>query len=520
MIRKLLAVLLIMIFLIINPSSKTSALESDQFLKVINAEIESIYGIPEYYKKINIDGDSLRKDMLESNKMILYGGNHDYVTSTKKYRYIGYTYGGDAYPNMDYPPDEWAMKTSLEHWKWVENPYSKIRPGSPDYIPQLANQTSIKKLIGDPTFNYNIRDLYGNPINDRYLPNIVYGIGYKYSKDKLSNGKPALDGTYDDVDANGKYKIPWHRYVHVLQPPTDESWGLGVMVHKGTSQYWYVTVHIAPNNMIVDAYPKIVSTGVPAGQKAIPGEKYTAVVEYYLKGSSRSGTCTFKMGSTILFTQNLKFQTVYSPGIFKETREIEWTCPQVKTVNFEANITPLSGENNTSNNKAIAKAETDFEISEAAGVDGCFLDTPKKNGSSMEVYVIRGVRHELAEPVKVRMRVWLRENVDDDYQFSAYTLSAYSQWGTVFFDEDVILTPEKPYWIKKFSYPIPEVGKQSGIIVQTGNSDIDNKRGVENFTWHTDSGNLAYGTHTTGKNQDMDWLPWETIKTIERINRP
>ncbi len=198
------------------------------------------------------------------------------------------------------------------------------------------------------------------------------------------------------------------KYRAILQPPTKEALGLGVMVHYSSGQYWYVTLPIAPTKSV------------------------EAVA-----------------------------------GVYKQI--------------------------------------------DHAG--GCFLDNPKKSGEVMETYIIRGLDYSIMEPEAVELKVWLVENLDQEKQLSHDSLPK-SSWGRLILDKELVFTPEKPYAVEKITYAVPQKGRKSGIIVQTGT-----KSTVESYTWHTPGGNLWYGSHTTSKESIMDWLPWDSIKAEYGISR-
>ncbi|RCX07877.1 hypothetical protein DFR58_14811 [Anaerobacterium chartisolvens] len=387
-----------------------------EFLDGVNEELSINYGFQEYYGLQNADGMGIRAGLLVPGHRIVYGSPHDINNGV--YRNWGYTREGDNYPNEDYPPDRWAMKIPMEQWQWVEAPWYKVMSGHADYNAALAKQTTIANLLKSRRFDYTETFMDGSErifINDKYQPNIVEGLRRKYyynpdgkTRVLLSNGKTALDGSFEQKDASGNYVIPWYKYVHILQPPTKEALGLGVMVHYSSGQYWYVTLPIAP----------------------------TKAVEAVA-------------------------------GVYKEI--------------------------------------------DHAG--GCFLDNPKKNGEAMETYIIRGLNYTITEPEAVKLSVWLVENLDQEKQLAHDSLPK-SSWGKLILDKELVFTPEKPYAVEKVTYDVPQKGRKSGIIVQTGT-----KSTVESYTWHTPGGNLWYGSHTTSKESIMDWLPWDSIKAEYGISR-
>lgn len=161
-----------------------------------------------------------------------------------------------------------------------------------------------------------------------------------------------------------------------------------------------------------------------------------------------------------------------------------------------------------------------FEWDEASlGIaDGCFLDVPKKVGSQMEVYIIRGPRHEITEPTYVPIKIYLLQNVDESVQFAYGKIPANIGWGELVFDEVVKFTPDKPYWVKKITYPVPLANHKSGIIVQTGLKEIKSNNAVDCYVWNNEA-SLLYGTSTTSASEFMDYLPWSKIEAEFGIKR-
>jgi|GEM_PF-2223938 len=178
-----------------------------------------------------------------------------------QYRYIGYTFYGEDYTNMDFPPDRYANGADFASQNWVSHPW--------DDPAVKASNPNIKKF--DPV------GLPGDGDSD---------IGYRYVlqysilfTDYLSN-----NGYKVDLSSNPSFWDNIHLYVHVLSPATTYSWGIGRMWHKDEAgNLWYITIPIASSILIPPpGNLKAVSLdlGVPAGQKAEPGAEYTATVVF------------------------------------------------------------------------------------------------------------------------------------------------------------------------------------------------------------------------------------------------
>lgn len=342
----------------------------------------------EYFKEKNKSGLEINKDLTIGNWSTYKGGSQIDFGSALVYgqlsgmkngmpRYLGETRGGDEYANAYFPMDSWAGGY-IEERNWIKEPWV---------------DASTCSDASEITFDLPM-------VGDKYLANIVKGMELFYHN--------ILDGSYKNTD--------WTEYVHVLQPPTNYSFGTGRMWHKDNAgKIWYLAVPIAPFSKIGPAY-----------------------------------------------------------------------------------IDPKHGENGTA--------------------DGCFLDYPQKVGNNMEVYIIRGPRTTITEPVYVAISIYLLENVNESVQFSAGNIPANIGWGELIFDEVVEFLPDKPYWVKKVTYPVPLAGHKSGILVQTGYKEIEEKNAVDSFTWNSDAG-LNYGSHTMSESEYMDYLPWDRIEAEYGIKR-
>jgi len=224
-----------------------------------------------YQNKYNFNGDPIHyitdtslSKIPDANGygcgFLTYGQPHgDYKAG--QYRYIGYTFYGEDYTNMDFPPDKYANGADFASQNWVSYPW--------DDPAVKASNPNIKKF--DPV------GLPGDGDSD---------IGYRYVlqysilfTDYLGN-----NGYKVDLSSNPSFWDNIHLYVHVLSPATTYSWGIGRMWHyDANGNLWYVTVPIAPGILIPPAGNlKAVSIdlGVPPGQKAEPGTEYTATVVF------------------------------------------------------------------------------------------------------------------------------------------------------------------------------------------------------------------------------------------------
>ena len=137
-------------------------------------------------------------------------------------------------------------------------------------------------------------------------------------------------------------------------------------------------------------------------------------------------------------------------------------------------------------------------------VDGCFLSEPKKEGNNMVTYVIRSPRFKVESPVISKISIYLKEGVDENQSFAEV-----SNKGIKIFSQNVVFTPEKPYWIYKITYPVPPKGRKNGVFVEDGGAN----NFVSSYTWYASSGSIVWGSHTTSEDTLSDWMPWSKIES-------
>lgn len=170
-----------------------------------------------------------------------------------QHRYIGYTFYGEDYTNMDFPADKNAGGADFASQNWIIEPWKNpdVRAVNPSFYDFSGD--------GDPS----------------YHTVILAGI-LAYGGTNANNGFTISDSSGDPAFWNAIEK-----YVHILSPPTNYGWGIGRMWHYDEDGYpWYVTVPIMPNSLTEENNLKAVSLDLGAGEKAKPGEEYTATVVF------------------------------------------------------------------------------------------------------------------------------------------------------------------------------------------------------------------------------------------------
>jgi hypothetical protein len=165
-----------------------------------------------------------------------------------QYRYIGYTYYGEDYTNMDFPADQFAGFDEYASRDWVSRPWEE-----PNKSLIASSNPQFAKFPGDGDSKY-------------YYVSVIFG-----------DRKSVIDRSYGD-DSNG-YVINWEtineagnrefysnvtQYVHILAPPTQYAWGMGRMWHRDQNGgLWYVTIPLYPDGLLYQ--PMLLVTPPAAG---------------------------------------------------------------------------------------------------------------------------------------------------------------------------------------------------------------------------------------------------------------
>jgi hypothetical protein len=167
--------------------------------------------------------DNKLYDKSPKDRLIVYGNQNDvkddlryeqtYDSSTKQWRYIGYTSGDTAFFNKDYPPDATAT-TDVSTRNWISEPWK-----NPPNSSHSAKQAS---WWGD----------YTKQQRGEWLQ----GIYDKYTKQTGGNWK--------------KFPSPWYETIDDFfvweQQPTSTNPGIVTGWHTRASGDWYDTFYIAP----------------------------------------------------------------------------------------------------------------------------------------------------------------------------------------------------------------------------------------------------------------------------------
>lgn len=252
--RKKLVLLLLTLFCFTSAAwADTPPKTIDEALAVANDELRSKTDGADYFRTSNTNSKPINTSLWESRRLFVYGQPYGYDPATGNNRYLGETMQGEAYSNTLFRHDAWEGGV-INDRNWI------LRPWANDTVKAHLQRMGEQSL-----------DFY-NPFNNNpdYDASIKQGL-----KEYFKPGGNVQLYFRDD-------NTPWHQYVHVLQPPTKYTWGMGRMWHqKSDGSIWYLTIPMAPLGLIAD--PDFsVTLEVEKFQNVKPGDKVTSTVIYKL----------------------------------------------------------------------------------------------------------------------------------------------------------------------------------------------------------------------------------------------
>ena len=226
---------------------------------------------------------------------------------------MGYTRNDDVFTNIHFPHDAWAGG-GLETRSWIPTPWKN-------------------KDVQKYTYNKFGKEIFINDFNDNpdFEDAIKAGLDYRYHD---------LPGA---ITAN-TYKQDWYQYVHIYQPPTPYTWGMGVMFHKTSGgQMWYMSVPIAPLNALPSKPDFEVVSLVSGTEETELGTPYTGKVVYQLKdtaeGPVKANLILTHNGYPVINETGVEFQ----PGVPQEYT-FNWTGQNKDSI-IRAEIWPTEPAN-------------------------------------------------------------------------------------------------------------------------------------------------------------------------------
>ncbi len=228
-------------------------------LTMANDELRIKNDSGNYFFSQNKQGKPINEALWSKSKLFSYGspqeaspGANDFDPITNQHRYHGYTMNSEKYTNTFFRNDT-KETVDVNGANWIQYPWMK------DNV-----QNFVKNVMHEPELDF------GNPFNND--PALLESINQGFENLKLYNPymKFQRDGTQ------------WQSFVHILQPSSRYSFGMGRLFRIVNGQMRYLTIPLAPT---LEAVPPDFSVTLEKEKFANvvkPGEKITFTVTYML----------------------------------------------------------------------------------------------------------------------------------------------------------------------------------------------------------------------------------------------
>ncbi|KXG73990.1 hypothetical protein AN618_24340 [Fervidicola ferrireducens] len=338
----------------------------ERLIDTLNQDIYENYRIPSYYGAQNLRGKQLNKDLYTMRCLMVYGTPQDIENNELKngrYRFFGQTMNGEAYVNELFPMDAWSGGY-LNDRNWVPEPWKH----GVTYRGGAIKKNDITTAIdSDPTLRQKINAAIHTGLT------VFYG-----NKRNAASSNP-FDKIYDETRGA---TTDWAQYVHIIQPPTEYTWGMGVMFHSLNGKYWYKTVPIAPFALELPEQKQENKPQPVIDLIAQQGEYNPAL----MVGEKDTYSVLIKNTGDVAVTTDLVWRqdgkqikkiSITIPAKGYKEHAITFTMPNVKegtTIKLEAEINP--GRNKPKSEKTFANNKVTFPIR-------CLgLDQRKQTGGS------------------------------------------------------------------------------------------------------------------------------------------
>ncbi|WP_223068030.1 hypothetical protein [Paenibacillus caui] len=248
----------------IHAADSTNPATAQEVLDRINRDMHVLYGLEDNYYKSSITKDGrtlgLRTDLIQkrlnqaagqgggqsnfkSNTFeIVYGGDHGQQLFHKGQtimEYSGYSRDGHSVPAEGVPWFSGWSGTKIQNFDMIRQPWANRA---------VMNKYQIRKKLFDNYKDPNNKYLEKGTFEKSIISglNIVYG-GKKYEEFMYQNKDAGYkERTVYDKNAKPKGGRDWVEYVHILQPPTELSWGFGTIYINSSIGITYLDIPLAP----------------------------------------------------------------------------------------------------------------------------------------------------------------------------------------------------------------------------------------------------------------------------------
>lgn len=238
----------------------------DEVIQKINQDMVILYGVgQEYYKPYITKGGSslyIRKDLIQDrlhrsptgkitddynirSYEIVYGGDHGANLNHKGKQmreYSGYSRDGQSVGTEEAPWFAGWSGTQIQDFKMIEAPWKDGRV-------QRKYNISITRFDAYRDTNHRNKFLADGTFEQSIITGLttVFGNGRTY-KDFMYNTQNSnlADRPVYENDSSPSRGGRWVDYVHVLQPPTEYSWGFGTIYIDSNIGITYLGIPLAP----------------------------------------------------------------------------------------------------------------------------------------------------------------------------------------------------------------------------------------------------------------------------------
>ncbi|WP_420536364.1 Athe_2463 domain-containing protein, partial [Desulforamulus ruminis] len=187
-------------------------------LATANNELRAKFFGGDYFFTQNIQGKPINEALWAKSKLFSYGapqeaspGSNDFDPSTNQYRYHGYTRNGEKYTNTFFRNDTTEI-VNVNSANWIFEPWDNA-----------TVQNFVTIVLKEPQLEST------NPFNNDPAMLESINLGFENLKDY---------NPYIQFERTGKQ---WQQYVHVLQPPTEYTFGMGRLFRLVGGQMRYLT---------------------------------------------------------------------------------------------------------------------------------------------------------------------------------------------------------------------------------------------------------------------------------------
>lgn len=244
-------------------AERTTPKTVDEVLHRINQDMRELYGYKgDYYptsitmngRTLSLRTDLIRKrlnqqpnqdgelDMRANTFEIVYGGDHGatlYHNGKELREYSGYSVNGQSVSSEGVPWFAGWSGTKIQNFNLIPRPWRDD---------DVRNKYHISKNRFDNYNDPSNKYLEDGTLEKSIQTGLDISFGNKKYKEFMYRNQNSQFQNRDVYDAGSKPKNggKWINYVHVLQPPTELSWGFGTVYIDSSIGITYLDIPIAP----------------------------------------------------------------------------------------------------------------------------------------------------------------------------------------------------------------------------------------------------------------------------------